>query len=82
MRRVCAGAIVDMSTHSVPSAAAGRDAVVAEQDRLDLGAVDDHRDDDVARRRRPSAGVSATVAPCSAANASARSRVRLKTVSS
>ena len=50
IRRVSAGAIVDMSTHSVPSPARVGDAVLAEQDRLDLGAVHDHRDHDVARR--------------------------------
>ena len=46
------------------------------------GAVDDHRDHDVGCARRPRAGEAATVPPCSAAHASARSRVRLKTVSS
>ncbi len=81
MRRVSAGAIVDMSTHSVPSAA--RVAAPSSPSRTASTWAPSTTIVMTRSLAAPtSAGVSATVAPCSAANASARSRVRLKTVSS
>ena len=76
-----AGAIVDMSTHSVPSAA--RVAAPSSPSRTASTWAPSTTIVMTRSLAAPtSAGVSATVAPCSAANASARSRVRLKTVSS
>ena len=43
-RRASAGAIVEQSMNSVPSGGAGDRAVLAQQHRLDLRAVDHHRD--------------------------------------
>ena len=77
------GAIVDMSTHSVPVAPRRRATPsLAEQDLLHLGAVDDHRDDDVARRadlgRRVGDGARRARRP----RPRPSPRVRLQTVSS
>ena len=52
IRPVAAGPIVEQSMQRRPGAAARGDTAGPEQDRLDLVAVDDHRDDDVASARQ------------------------------
>ena len=80
--RLALGAIVDMSTHSAPGASAVGGAVVAEQDRLDLGRVDDHRDHRRRRPPRPRPGVAAARRAVLGGERSAFSRVRFQTATS
>jgi hypothetical protein len=79
--RASAGAIVDVSTHSVPGAAP---AATPSSPRRSARtwAPSTTMVNTASTPAAASAGLAATVAPCSAANASARSRVRLKTVRS
>ena len=79
--RVWAGAIVDMSTHSVPSPARAA-TPSSPSSAVSTCAPSTTIVITTSLAAPTSAGVSATVAPCSRANASARSRVWLKTVSS
>ena len=81
MRRVSAGAIVDMSTHSVPSPAAVA-TPCSPSSTVSTCAPSTTIVITTSLAAPTSAGVSATVPPCSPAKASALSRVRLKTVSS
>ena len=79
--RVCAGAIVDMSTHSVPAAApCATPCSPSSTSRTWSPSTTMLMTTSLAAPT--SAGESATLPPCSAAHASAVARVRLKTVSS
>ena len=79
--RVCAGAIVDMSTQSVPAAApCATPCSPSSTSRTWSPSTTMLMTMSLAAPT--SAGESATVPPCSAAHASAVARVRLKTVSS
>ena len=79
--RVCAGAIVDMSTQSVPAAApCATPSSPSSTERTCSPSTTMLITSSAAAPT--SAGVAATVPPCSAAQASAVERVRLKTVSS
>ena len=82
MRRASVGAIVDMSTHSSPSGAPSSDAVLAEQHRLDLRAVHDHRDHDLGVGRDLGRRVGDRSAVLVRPRRSAVARVRLKTTRS
>src|SRR5919202_1480882 len=81
IRRVSAGAIVDMSTQSAPSLAPA--TTPSSPSRTSSTCAPSTTIVITTSLRAPtSAGVAASAAPCSLANASARERVRLWTISS